>query len=447
MNLEQTERTFVGCLLREPRKLATVAHVTPEMLRNGVYREIYGAMRGLFEADRPITSPALRTRLPTDFEDVGPAAAVLSVLRTDAEGAGDAEDYAPLILDNATRIALEGLADWSKQETRKPGANIEEIAGEASLRLERALETASPLRRENLGTAAARAVERFRAPQEEGRTSARGITTGLPGLDAIVGNIYGLTFLIANQGEGKSALAAQIATHCGNLGLPVLIFQFEMDAEEMGVRALASATEIDAAVISASQADLLSETKSRGGIAVLKSQPVFVVDSDRMNVRQIGAQCRAFRSEHGSLALVVIDQLDKVEPDRGLKDPYERRSSITRELKALSKAMPETAFLVLGQRTRKAQRSDDPVPEINDADYPSIERDGDIVLAAWFPANWLRRHKPKKSAEEMDAHEAEMRKLEGRASIITLKHRRRKAFLQRDFRFNGPLSRFEELEQ
>ena len=120
---------------------------------------------------------------------------------------------------------------------------------------------------------------------------------------------------------------------------------------------------------------------------------------------------------------------------------------MTRDLKKLSKTMPDVTFVVLGQRIRGAQRRDDPTPEINDADGRGVERNADVIVGLWFPANWLRRQKPKRNiSEDADKWEAEMRRLEGKAEAITLKHRRRKAFQQCELRFDGNRMRFEDFQ-
>src|SRR5690606_30938795 len=67
-----------------------------------------------------------------------------------------------------------------------------------------------------------------------------GLTTGLAPLDEIMGRMFpdDLIFLIASQSDGKSALAAQIATSLATAGQSVMFFQFEMASEQMGARAL-----------------------------------------------------------------------------------------------------------------------------------------------------------------------------------------------------------------
>ncbi|HWV44100.1 DnaB-like helicase C-terminal domain-containing protein [Pseudorhodoplanes sp.] len=440
-NLRQAERAFVGCLLRNPQEVMQVAVVTPPMLSEPHLQAVHKATLDLTEAGRPVTLTTLLSVLPDEFEGQGPTAGIIAALKANAEDAGSAADYAEAIIEREAVRRIAEINEWVAQESKRGERDADIIAAEAARKLQQVMEITSPVQRERLGAAAARAAERSTKASNDHR-AVPGIPTGIPALDAIVGRLYGLSFLIASQGEGKSALAAQIAIHAAESGRPALIFQFEMDAEEMGAREVSARTGLSVESITEPQGDAFNLAEIMQAARDLSAIPVEVISTEGMTVRQIGAQCKAMERTTG-LSLVVIDQLDKVKAEGKHKDRFERLAEITLDLKNLSKSMPNVTFLVLGQRTRGAQRRDDPTPEINDADAPSIERDADVIVGLWFPANWMRRQKPKRNvSEEADKWEAEMRRLEGKAEAITLKHRRRKAFQQCELRFDGGRMRF-----
>lgn len=445
-NLAQAEKAFVGCLLRSPSEVMQTAVVTPSMLQAPHHQSIYKAILELTEGQRPVNMPGLLSLLPDEFEGQGPTAGIIAALKANAEDAGPAADYGDLIIERESEERISEVNEWTAKEVKRGERPPELIAAEAARKLQDVMGIASPVRREKLGVAAARAAERSAKVADADDRTVPGLPTGIAALDGIVGRLFGLSFLLASQGEGKSALAAQIATNAAASGRPALFFQFEMDAEEMGAREIAARSGLPVQTITEPQSDIFDRQVIAQTVRELSDIPLYIVDTDGLTVRQVGAQAKAMERTTG-LSLVVIDQLDKIKSEGKHRDRFERLAEVTLDLKNLSKSMPGVTFLVLGQRTRGAQRRDDPTPEINDADAPSIERDADVILGLWFPSNWLRRQKPKKNiSEEMDKWEAEMRRAEGKAECIILKHRRRKAFAQCELRFDGDRMRFGEFQ-
>jgi replicative DNA helicase len=148
------------------------------------------------------------------------------------------------------------------------------------------------------------------------------------------------------------------------------------------------------------------------------------------------------------LRALFIDQLDKIKAEGRVRDKFERTAEVTGDLKVLAKEL-EVPVCTLAQRTRFAQRRDDPQPQLDDADAPSLERDADWVLATWRPFFWLQRRKPDSgvTSEKYAAWEQKLKDSENTAEIICLKHRRRKAFQMRKMRWIGHLTRFEEINE
>lgn len=440
-NLRQAERAFIGCLLRNPHEAMATAMVTPTMLSEPHLQALHKAIGDLTEASRPVTLSSLLSVLPDEFEGHGPTAGIIAALKANAEDAGSASDYADAILEREAVRRISEINEWVAQESKRGERDADLIAAEAARKLQAVMEITSPVQREKLGAAAARAAERS-GKAADNANAVPGIPTGIPALDGICGRLYGLSFIIASQGDGKSALAVQIADHAARSGRPVLICQFEMSSEEMGARELAARTGIPVQEIMEPQGDAFDRAAITQAARDLTDLPIYVVDSDGLTVRQIGAQAKAMERTIG-LSLVVVDQLDKIVPEGKHRDDNGRISEVTRDLKRLSKSMPDVTFLVLGQRIRTAQRSDDPVPSANDADGRSVERDADVLLGLWQPINHHRRQKPKRNvSEEADKWEGECRRLEGKACVVVLKHRRRATGTQCDLSFNGARMRF-----
>jgi len=445
VDLLAIERAFIGCLLRSSEAVWTVTAVKPEMLVSAACRDIYTAILDLAERGRRVSTATLSTHdaiKPEYPDEGGPKAAIIAVLRANAEDAGSAQDYADTITERYALRQIEDLGKWLSAEVRKPGGEAEELAARAAAKLQDIMSTAAPIRPIKLGEVTQKVVKRAGDAYQSGEP-AFGLTTGIPRLDEIMGRMLAgdLIFLIASQSDGKSALAAQIASYNALAGHPVLYFQFEMSGDQMGARALAARSGVSVRKINEGQFDAFEYGEIDRAERELRDVPFYLIDTDKaeddLTVRQIQALARAVQRESG-LSLLVIDQLDKIKPEGRHRDRFERLAEITRDLNRLAKAL-QVPVLVLAQRTRGAQRRDDPTPDILDADAPSIERDAEVVIALWQHANWLRRQRPEaKLGEEAKANwETKMFQAKGQAEIICLKRRRGKAFEQCKLHFDG----------
>lgn len=437
------EKNLIGCLLRSPHEWWAVNDtVSAEMFQTGPHRDIYAAIRDLAERGRKVTITALQANLPEEYENAGPTIGILMALKESAQEAGSATDYAPFLAERSALKRLDALADWLKKETRKGEKTAEDVSAEAGLRLQAIMAASTTLRPIKLGEVVKQVARQPKAGQEV----SSGLTTGLAPLDEILGIILGgdLGCILASQGDGKSALAAQIGCHVASSGRPVLYIQLEMSSEQMGARELAAASGLSVAQIHERAFDAFQAETVADAEKALQSPEFFILDSDEITVRQMQSQCMNMQRQ-GGLSLVIIDQLDKIKAEGKHKDRFERFAELTRDLKKMAKAL-RVPVIVLAQRTRGAQRRDDPKPSVLDADAVSLDRDCDWVLALWQKASHLRLNPPdERSGTEARANwETKIRQAQGVAEIVMLKHRRRRAHQERMLRFDGAVMRFRE---
>jgi replicative DNA helicase len=93
------------------------------------------------------------------------------------------------------------------------------------------------------------------------------------------------------------------------------------------------------------------------------------------------------------------------------------------------------------------RRRDDPIPQLDDADAPTLETDSDIVLGVFREESWLMMNKPnpKAGGEAWDEWEGKVRRAKGAAKIIALKVRSGQPFEQREFKWDGAKTTFFDL--
>ncbi|HWL06745.1 MAG TPA: DnaB-like helicase C-terminal domain-containing protein [Xanthobacteraceae bacterium] len=441
------EQMFLGCLLRSPNTFWQINNiVTADMFTVQHHRDIFSAMREVAEVlNGQPTMAALKGRLNKEYDDVGPTDAILQALHANAMEAGSATDYADFIAENASNNRLRRLLQWADKEARAGQRLADDLIGEISQRLQGIAATASPLRPVPIGELMGKALRQATTAQSGGVVSH--LTTGLSSLDEILGVISGgdLGFIIAAQGDGKSALAAQIGMHAAISGRPVLYVQLEMSGEQMGARELANLSEITVRQIHEGAFTAFDRERLLEVERQYNTVPFHVVAAPQVTVREIGVQALQMKRTRG-LGLLIVDQLDKIQAVGKHANRFDRMAELTADLKRLALSL-DVPTIVLAQRTRGAQRNPDPVPGILDADAPSIERDADWVLGLWQKINWMRRNKPdeRAGAEASDNWAAKMRQAAGMAEAIVLKHRRQKTFEQCEMRFEGATMRFEEI--
>lgn len=439
------EKNFLGCLLRSSHEFWQCNDiVTSDMFAVSHHRAIFEAIRDLSERGKQVTITALQANLPEEFDEAGPAIGVLMALKESAAEAGSATDYAPFLAERSALKRLDALAVWLHKETGKNDRQAEDVAAEAGLRLNAIMTVASTVRPQSIGEIATRVTRQSNSAQMGEMTD--GISSGVSSLDEILGLIVpgDLGFIIASQADGKSALAAQIGMNAARQRRPVLYVQMEMSPEQMGARELAklsglSVSEIHEGAMDAFQWETLVQAEH-----ALADVPFHVLDMEEATVRQLRSQCMQMKQTKG-LGLVVIDQLDKLKPEGKYRDRFEAYKEVTRDLKRMMKGLGIPG-ICLAQRTRSAQRRDDPTPHVLDADIPSIERDADWIIGLWQRSNFLQMNRPDhRGGEEAKANwQAEIYKWQGVAEAITLKHRRRKAFQQCRMSFDGKVMKFSE---
>jgi replicative DNA helicase len=438
------ERIFIGCLLRSPFEFWQINDiVTADQFSIAHHRDIFTAIRDLSERGKVVTTTSLQTNLPEEYEELGPTIALLMALKESANEAGSATDYAPFLAERSALKKLETLSIWLNKETKKNDRPAEDISAEASLKLHAIMAVSSPMRPKAIGEVAS-AVARHANSAQMGEVVS-GLNTGISSLDEILGLMLGadLGAIIASQGDGKSALAAQIGIHAAKSGRPVLFVQMEMSDEQMAARELAAASGVSVNQIHEGAFDAFQWEEIVRAETELRAMPFHIIDAEEMTVRQVKAQALGMQRTVG-LSLVIIDQLDKLKAEGKPRDRFERMAEISRDLKKLAKFL-KVPVIVLAQRTRGAQRRDDPTPDVLDADAPSLERDCDWIIGLWQRKNWLRRNKPDgRSEAETTKWESEMWRCKDQAEVICLKRRRGKAFEQRTLTFDGPTMRFRE---
>lgn len=216
----------------------------------------------------------------------------------------------------------------------------------------REVETDSASQAISIAECADKALEGVKAAMDRGCLYA-GIPSGLDKLDRICGGWQAgqLIGLAARTGEGKTALALQLALHAvrnrwnkdkkdwDENGHSVVMVELEMSARELGHRAMShlggppmwkmrdgsAMTDFDKANLSSARARL-------DGLSF------FVDDPPRIRLSELRARARRWKKRIG-MELLIVDLLGKVSSDQKERDRYREVAVISHGLKALAKEL------------------------------------------------------------------------------------------------------------
>lgn len=442
------EQAVLGAIIRSPQVYWQVADdLRAEYFTLPTHRDVFTAIREISEAGQRVTMVALEARLPSQDADGILASSYLAVLLKTAEDAGNAIDFAGHISEAANRRKLVAIGKALVRAGESGEKASIDVAAEAEVHILEVMHVSAPKRARRLSESVQKVLTQSGQVQRD-KTFRAGLNTGIGSLDEILGLMLAgdSGYIMASQGDGKSSMLAQILAHNARNGYPALMFQMEMSDEQIAARELAAAANISVASINEGNYRVDEWDILQDAAETLKQPEMWILDAPELTIRQIKSHALALKRTVG-LGIIGIDQLDKVKAEGRHRDRFERLAEVTRDIKTLAKQL-DVPVITLAQRTRGAQRRDDPTPTILDADAPSIERDADWAIGLWRKENFLRLNKPRNGAQaEWDKWQAEMYACKELAEVICLKRRRGKAFEERKLKWDGAITRFAELPQ
>lgn len=207
------------------------------------------------------------------------------------------------------------------------------------------------------------------------------VTTGYKELDRIIGGwdrCEELGVIIAPSGVGKSWMLIKCAIAAAEQGLRVGIYSGEMSERKVGYRLDTLISHISNYKINRGDTSIQQEYKRYldnlsktipGSIKVLTPTAI----GGPAGVRAL----RAF-IEKDSLDILFVDQHSLLEDDRGARNPVEKASNISRDLKNLQ-VMKKIPIIAAAQRNRQSEE-DNTTDKTKVAQSYRITQDATVVI-------------------------------------------------------------------
>ena len=206
--------------------------------------------------------------------------------------------------------------------------------------------------------------------------------SGFSDLDEVLGGFQrsDLVILAARPSVGKSTLALNMAMHNAQAGRTCAIFSMEMTADQLAMRALASATGIDSHRIRLGLYSSAQEERIINAIGELSELPIYIDDTPYQGMLEIRGKARRLDLDKG-VDLILIDYLQLVQgrQQRGPANRVQEITEISRSMKILAGEM-HAAVIACSQMSRMVENRPSHRPQLSDLrDSGSIEQDADIV--------------------------------------------------------------------
>jgi replicative DNA helicase len=379
----QAEMALLGAILVNNQALSLCAGLAADHFYDPVNACIFAAAKRRIEAGRHVDAVTLKMAFENrgELEEIGGTAYLVNLI-TCMVSTGHIAEYASAIMDCSLRRRLIGIAENLQQQAygEEDGADS---AATALAAIEEATAHYGNFGAVRMGDAVKAALVQSDAAHR-GDKAALGLSIGIPTMDALWNGLHpgSLEIIGARSGEGKTALARQIARHnairfkAEGKG-SVAIFSMEMTATDIGMAELSSVSGMPTDAIRT------GSYETRNFDALLAAQrdmdlPIDIIDTPALRLSVALSQLRALKRRGMRLAIFDHRNLfgrDEWEMRLTKLDWYQQ---ISQRLKAAAKAVGVPVILLV-QLSRQLENREDPRPRKSDLEYTG-EADADNIV-------------------------------------------------------------------
>jgi len=378
------ERSVLGAVLQDSGA-ANLAFetLTPEDFYSAEHKEIFEAMRALHIAGNPIDLMTLGNELTKrgTLDSVGGAAYLLQAVRF-VPTTANTRTYIEIVLEKATLRRLISAAQQISQQCYQQSDPLQDVLHNAErlifdIVMKRGgSDSLRPINSVLMGT--------FDQIEELSRLKGRlgGVPTGLYDLDRMLTGLHGgeLILVGARPAMGKTSMALGVAGFAAvQAKRCVAIFSLEMPCEQIGLRMLCSAANINMQRVRSGMLTDDEWVKIGDTINDLSQARIYIDDTPSLTPSQLRSRCRRLMMEQG-LDLIVIDYLGLMGTDKRVENRQLEVAEISRQLKAIALEL-KIPVLACAQLSRANANRTDKRPLLSDLrDSGSIEQDADVVM-------------------------------------------------------------------
>lgn len=236
------------------------------------------------------------------------------------------------------------------------------------------------------------------------RGNVTGVPTGFLDLDDMLTGLHGseLILVAARPAMGKTAFVLNIAEYVIlKTDVPVAIFNFEMNKEQLVQRMIAMESQVNSQNIRTGNLQDDQWLKLYESSNIIGGTKLFIEDQSNVTIGDIRNKCRKLKQRH-NVGLIIIDYLQLMSGNGRTDSRQQEVSEISRGLKVLAKEL-DVPIIALSQLSRAVEARTDHRPMLSDLrESGSIEQDADVVMFIY------REDKYRDDLPEEDKNKAEI---------------------------------------
>lgn len=378
----QAERGVIGSMWMFPDLCDELAVVLrPEDFYNPAHSILFRRTLEMHNAGKRPDTTLLHAKLEATGEllEVGGVAYMLEVAEATPH-VGNAMHYATMIRDKATLRRLRDACEDTLWEVTAEMEDANYILNQAEQRIFKVREVRGGNEAHHIGDVLIEALDGIEKGDPSFRT---GLPSGMSKVDALTGGFRPteVTILAGRPGNGKSALAGNIAEHLAlHEGKAVVFVSLEMSKLELAERMLCAHGNVNSYKLKSGYLGPADKQRLMEAYGKLAKAKLHIDDTPSRTMTEIAAVCRRMKRQK-KLDLLVIDYLQLVSPENK-KDPrQEQVASMSRRLKGMAKEL-NIPVLCLAQLNRQAETTGEPqLWHLRESG--AIEQDADKVMFIW----------------------------------------------------------------
>jgi len=386
----EAEMSVLGALMIDGNVMAQVADIlNPEDFYREDHKMVYDSACDLFSSQAPIDVRSVASRLKEkkQLEKTG-GNGYLAELVNCVASATNAKHYAEIVRKKSILRHLIEAANHIHQLGYEEESELDCLLDEAEQKIYSIANISFRQNFLNLKIALDEAFERI-DKLHKSKDGVRGVPTGFEDLDHHLSGLQNsdLIILAARPSFGKTSLALDIARYAAcEQNIPVGIFSLEMSSQQLIDRFLAAEANVDSWKLRTGKLNEKDDfSRIRDALEKLSKAPIFLEDAPSLNVLQMRAMARRLQAEvrqkkGKELGLLIIDYIQLINPRKGLDNPVQQMTEISRSLKSLAREL-KVPLLVLSQLNRAVEQRHPPIPRLSDLrESGAIEQDADLVM-------------------------------------------------------------------
>ncbi|HOO67789.1 MAG TPA: replicative DNA helicase [Bacilli bacterium] len=380
----EAEQSVLGAAFISKSALQKVCEdLMPESFYIDAHSKIFEVLKELYLDGVAVDVTTVTNKLKDKklLKQIGDVDYLLEIVNS-VPTASNVEYYINIINEKAIRRGLIDTATAIVSDAYMGDSSINETLDNAERKILNVVRNRKTTEFKPIQEALTKAQSDLEKLSENGR-EITGVASGFYDLDKVTTGFHEneLIILAARPGMGKSAIvlnmAVNVATNCKK---NVAVFNLEMSAEQLAMRMISAAGQIDSYKLRTGRLEHNDWKRVNEAISQLADTNIKIDDTPGITIGEIRAKCRRLASSEEGLSLVIIDYLQLVSSTSKYSGNRQQEvAEISRALKTLALEL-SVPIIAVAQLSRAVEGREDKRPLMSDLrESGSIEQDADIV--------------------------------------------------------------------